>query len=147
MQLMKDLTEKRYNANILKYIINNIEIPIGYDGYIYGIFRRTLNIPPIPETFRNCIDYINSLDIDSDIKTSIYDITDMSACADEEYEVAQKIADFIISKELEFCWIDKNNNPYKQAANWDELINSKQQINNTNIPDDFNPDDYMEIPM
>ena len=119
--LMQNLIEKRYNGKILQYALNHIDIPIGYDVYVFRLFQRTLRLPKILDGSTNGVDYIKSLEfnINEDPEVSLTEIMD---CVDEELEIADKLFDFILRTECNFCWIFLYGNPYDSPKNWYELI-------------------------
>ena len=102
--LMQNLIEKRYNGKILQFVLNHIDIPVVNDTYVFKLFKRTLHLPEAPEGTANYVDYIKSLEFDLDSKptTSLAEIMD---CVDEELDVADKIFDFILRTECDFCQI------------------------------------------
>ena len=114
--LMQNLIEKRYNGKILQYALNHIDIPIGYDVYVFRLFQRTLHLPKILDGSTNGVDYIKSLEfnINEDPEVSLTEIMD---CVDEERDIAEKIFDFILRTEYNFCWIFLYGNPYDSPKN------------------------------
>ena len=120
--LMQNLIEKRYNGKILQFVLNHIDVPVVDDTYVFKLFKRTLNLSEAPDGTANYVEYIKSLkfDLDSKPTTSLAEIMD---CVDEERDIAEKIFDFILRMECDFCQILLYGNYYKAPKNWYELIN------------------------